>query len=129
LKKNGADFCWDEKCETAFQELKRYLTSLPLLSKPSSRDTLYFYLAISGSAVSGALVWEDESVQKPMYCASHSINDPQTKCQKIEKLVFALFIISRKLRHYFQTFPITVLTEHLLRSMVENLKTTGRISK
>jgi len=28
-KKNGADFCWDEECEMAFQGLKRYLTSPP----------------------------------------------------------------------------------------------------
>jgi len=29
LKKNGADFCWNDKCETAFHELKKYLVSPP----------------------------------------------------------------------------------------------------
>ena len=43
--------------------------------------------------------------------------------------MFALFIISRKLKHYFQTFPITVLIEDLLRSAVENPEATGRILK
>ena len=43
--------------------------------------------------------------------------------------MLALCIISRKLKHYFQTFPIMVLTEHPLRSIVENSKETGRISK
>jgi len=43
--------------------------------------------------------------------------------------VLALFIISNNLKHYFQTFPITVLTEHPLRSVVENSKATGKISK
>jgi len=41
LKKNRVDFCWNEECETTFQGLKRYLTSPPLLSKPSSGETLY----------------------------------------------------------------------------------------
>jgi len=41
----------------------------------------------------------------------------------------ALFIVSRKLKYYFQAFSITVLTEHPLRSIVENPKVTGRISK
>ena len=43
--------------------------------------------------------------------------------------MLALFIISRKLKHYFQAFPIAVLTEHPLRSIVENPEATGRISK
>jgi len=65
----------------------------------------------------------------PIYYASHSMNDPQTRYQRLKKLVLALFIISRKLKHYFQTFLITVLTEHPLRSIMENPKTIGRISK
>ena len=56
LKKNEADFCWDDECETAFQGLKMYLISLPLLSKPVTGETLFLYLAVSESAVSGALV-------------------------------------------------------------------------
>ena len=57
------------------------------------------------------------------------MNDPHTRHQNLEKLVLALFIISRKLKHYFQTFLITVLTEHPLRSVEENPKATRRISK
>jgi len=54
---------------------------------------------------------------------------PQARYQRLEKLVLALFIISRKFKHYFQIFSITVLTEHLLRSIVENPEATKRISK
>jgi len=36
--------------------------------------------------------------------------------------VLALFIISRKFKYYFQTFPTTVLMEHPLRSVIENLE-------
>jgi len=57
------------------------------------------------------------------------MNGPQRRYQRLEKLVLALFIISRKLKHYFQTFPITVLMEHLLRSAVENPEATRKILK
>ena len=40
LKKNGADFCWNQECEMSFQGLKKYLASPPLLSKPSSGETI-----------------------------------------------------------------------------------------
>jgi len=43
--------------------------------------------------------------------------------------VLALFIIPKKLKHYFQTFLIMVFTKHLLRSVVKNPEATGRISK
>ena len=35
------------------------------------------------------------------------LHETQTRYQKVEKLVLALLIISRKLKHYFQTFPIS----------------------
>jgi len=70
--------------------------------------------------VSGALVREDEGVQRPVYYVSHFMNGSQTRYQRLEKLLLAFFIILRKFKHYFPTFPITVLTEHSLRSVVEN---------
>ena len=62
---------------------------------------MYLYLTVSESAVSRALVREDGGVQIPIYYASHSMNGPQMRYQRLEKLVLALFIILRKLKHYF----------------------------
>ena len=84
-----------------FPGLKRYLVSPPLLSKPFSGETLYLYLAGSESTVSGALAREDEGVQMPVYYISYSMNDLQTRFQRLEKLMLALLVISRKLKHYF----------------------------
>ncbi|KAM1623487.1 hypothetical protein ACFX1T_021600 [Malus domestica] len=49
---------WDEECEKAFQDLKKYLTSPPLLSKLEADEDLYIYLAISEVTVSSALIRE-----------------------------------------------------------------------
>ena len=38
---------WDDKCEEAFEGLKAYLASSPLLSKPFPREVLYVYLVVS----------------------------------------------------------------------------------
>ena len=128
LKKNGAYFHCSEECETSFKRLKRYLSSPPMLSKPFSGEIVYLYLVVSESAVSGALVHEDKASKSWCY-VSHAMNEPQTRYQRLEKLVLALFIISRKLKYYFQTVPIIVLTEHLWRSIVKNSEAIGRISK
>ncbi|KAL0360164.1 UNVERIFIED_CONTAM: hypothetical protein Sradi_3700900 [Sesamum radiatum] len=46
LKKADA-FSWNEQCQAAFENLKKYLTSPPLLTKPKPGETLFLYLAIS----------------------------------------------------------------------------------
>ena len=96
-------------------------------------EMLYLYFTLSDWAMSGALVREDKGIQKPVCYVNHSMNSLQTWYQRLEKLVPTLFIVLRKLKHYFQTFSIIVLTEHPLRSVIENLEenpeATGRISK
>ena len=103
--------------------------SSPLLSKPSDGETLYVYLVVFDGAISATLVREDAGVQKPVYYISKALLNSESKYQKLEKLAFALLITSRKLKHYFQSFPITVLTEYSLKSILRNLQATGRISK
>ena len=52
-------FSWTDKCEAAFQELKRYLSNPPLLSPSKGGENLYLYLAVSITAVSTALIREE----------------------------------------------------------------------
>uniref|UniRef100_A0A2N9EWZ5 Integrase catalytic domain-containing protein n=1 Tax=Fagus sylvatica TaxID=28930 RepID=A0A2N9EWZ5_FAGSY len=55
-------FQWTEECQRAFEELKVYLTSPPLLSPSQTEEELYLYLTISASAVSSALIREEERI-------------------------------------------------------------------
>ena len=47
---------WDETCEEALKQLKRYLSEPPVLAKPEFGEQLFLYIAVSESAVSGVLV-------------------------------------------------------------------------
>ncbi|XP_024164072.1 uncharacterized protein LOC112171062 [Rosa chinensis] len=47
---------WTPDCEVAFQNLKEYLASVPLLSTPVCGEILYIYLVVSKSAISCAIV-------------------------------------------------------------------------
>ncbi|CAL2271133.1 unnamed protein product [Prunus armeniaca] len=58
---------WEEKCEVAFQNMKTYLTSPPLLSKPVPDEDLFLYLTVSNSAVSSALIREELGAQHPVF--------------------------------------------------------------
>ena len=59
LKKS---FKWTDKCQQAFEELKAYLSALPLLSPSQLGEELFLYLAVSPAAVSAALIKEEEKV-------------------------------------------------------------------
>ncbi|XP_071723341.1 uncharacterized protein [Rutidosis leptorrhynchoides] len=52
-------FEWTLECREAFQELKRYLVSPPLLDKPTVGEPLFMYLTVSEVAVSVVLFKEE----------------------------------------------------------------------
>ena len=53
-------FAWTDEYETAFQDLKRYLSNPPLLSPSKQGESLYLYLAVSKTTVSVALIREED---------------------------------------------------------------------
>jgi hypothetical protein len=65
-------FEWSDECKEVFSQLKKYLTSSPLLSRTVPGEVLYLYLAVSPTAISAALIREDDGVQKVVYFVSKS---------------------------------------------------------
>ena len=53
-------FQWTTDCDQALQQLKRYLSSPPLLSTPTNGEALYLYLAVSDHVVSSVLIREED---------------------------------------------------------------------
>jgi hypothetical protein len=47
----------------------------------------------------------------------------------VQKLLYAILITSRKLRHYFDDHKITVVTDFPLSGILHNQDATKRISK
>ena len=60
LKKS---FEWTDECQKAFEDLKKYLSSPPLLSSSMPREELYLYIAVSQAAISAALVRDEGGSQ------------------------------------------------------------------
>ena len=94
-------FEWTDQCQKAFQDLKLYLTTAPLLSPSILGEELYLYLVVSPHAVSSALIREEGKVQKPVYYTSRALRGAEGRYPLMEKLAFTLITASRKLRHYF----------------------------
>ena len=65
-------FEWTNECQKAFEDLKKYLSSPPLLNLSKLGEELYLYLAISQAAVSVALVREEDGSQRLVYFISRA---------------------------------------------------------
>ncbi|GAA0148585.1 hypothetical protein LIER_07984 [Lithospermum erythrorhizon] len=51
-------FHWDDDCNKAFEDLKQYLGSPELLSRPEEGEKLQLYLVVAEWAISSVLVQE-----------------------------------------------------------------------
>ena len=120
-------FQWTEECQLAFEQLKSYLMAPPLLSPSILGEELYLYLAVSTTVVSFALIREEDHVQKLVYYTRRALRGAEGQYSNIEKLAFALVIVSRKLRLYFQAHTIVVLTDHPFKKAMNKPDAVGRL--
>ena len=108
--------------------MKAYLSAPPLLSPSQSGEELFLYLAVSPAAVSAALIREEEKVQKLVYYASRALREVEERYPPMEKLAFTLVTAARKLKPYFQTHTVVVLTDRPLRRAMSNPDAAGRLA-
>ena len=85
------------------------------------------YLAVSTTAVRAALVWEEDKKQLPVYYVSQAFQGAEAKYPRIEKIAFALIVVSRKLRPYFQANPILVMMDQPIKKSMNKPKAVGRM--
>jgi ribonuclease HI len=119
--------------QKAFEELKQYLIDLTTLTPPSLGAPLLLYVAASHSAVSAALVEEKQDGQvkrqAPVYFVSEVLSLSKKNYTKLEKVLYAVLMASRKLWHYFQAYHIIVPSSQPLKDIMRNREATRRIGK
>ena len=90
-------------------------------------------MAAASTAVSAILVQEKPSetkkVQMPVYFVFEALSPTKVNYSEIEKVIYAVVMASRKLRHYFQAHDIVVPTSHPLKDVLRNREASGRIGK
>ncbi|XP_024016831.1 uncharacterized protein LOC112090237 [Eutrema salsugineum] len=111
-----------DKCLPFYQLLR-------VLSKPETGETLCLYIAISEFAVSSVLVRENRGEQKLIFYTSKSLYGSEYRYPTLEKFAFAVVISARKLRLYFQSHAIVVLTDYPLRTFLHSPSQSGRLAK
>ncbi|XP_073367790.1 uncharacterized protein [Aegilops tauschii subsp. strangulata] len=103
------------------EEIKTLLVGNPILAVPSVGEPMLLYISATNQVVNAMLVVEREyeghkfQVQKLVYYVS--------------EIAYMVFMASRKLRHYFQEYLVTVASEVPLNDIINNRNATGHIAK
>ena len=93
----------------------------PLLSPSVMGEKLFLYLAVSNTAVSLALIKEERNVQKPIYYTSQAFQGVEANYPRLEKIVFALLVASRKLCPYFPAHAVIIMTDQPIRKTMNKI--------
>jgi hypothetical protein len=141
LLKKVDKFQWIAEAQEALEALKKFLTTPPVL-KPPCRATpnqlaedLLLYIPCTTHVVSTALVVKrvEEGhtypVQHSVYFISEVLGPSKKKYHQVQKLLYAVLLTVRKLRHYFDDHKVIVVTRFPIGDILHNKEAIGRITK
>ncbi|KAM1353366.1 hypothetical protein ACFX2H_032866 [Malus domestica] len=129
--KKDVPFVWDEACHNAFESIKKYLSSPPVLGAPVPGKPLILYIATQESSVGALLAQENESQKKGVfYYLNRTLTGAELNYSSIEKMCLALVFAIQKLRHYKHAYTIHLVAKaHPVKYVMSKPVLTGRLAK
>jgi ribonuclease HI len=128
-------FTWTPEAEEALGNLKVLLTSAPILVPPAAEEALLIYVAATTQVVSAAIVVERREeghalpVERSVYFISEVLSKTKICYPQIQKLLYVVILTRRKLRHYFESHPVTVVSSFPQGEIIQCREASGRIVK
>jgi hypothetical protein len=135
LLKKHEHFSWTVEAQEALDKLKATLARAPILTPPQDSEPLYLYVAATTQVVNVVIVVEcaEEGhilpVQRPVYYISKVLSETKVWYPQIQKLLYAVVLTQRKLRHYFEAHPVMVISSFPLGEIIRKPDVAGRIAK
>jgi hypothetical protein len=129
--KNKAEFtCGGADQQHAFDDIKKYLSSPPVMKAPMVRIPFWLYIATKDAVIGVVLTQIMEGKEHIITYLSRHLVDAETRYSFIEKLCLSLFYACSKLRHYLLSSTcIVVCQADIIRHMLQQPILSGRIRK
>jgi hypothetical protein len=127
-------FTWTAEVQAAFDDLKHRLSTSPVLVTPCEKEPMLIYIAATNQVVSSALVVEraeegkEHGVQRPVYYLSKVLSPTKQRHPHYQKLAYAIYMIGKKLPHYFECHSIIVLASTPVSIILNNPDAMGCVS-
>ncbi len=133
LMRKTDKFVWTRQADIAFHDLKKMLVSAPILASPLPKEPMLLYIAATNRVVSAVVVVErkeeGKTVQRPVYYLSEVISSSKQNYPHYQKMTYGVYMAAKKLKHYFQEHPMTVVCAAPISEIIGNKDASGRIAK
>ncbi|RVW53505.1 Retrovirus-related Pol polyprotein from transposon 297 [Vitis vinifera] len=130
-KKESQPTVWDDQCQRAFERIREYLLSPPVLAPPTPGRPLLLYLSVSDVALGCMLAQLDDSGKdRAIYYLSKRMLDYETRYVMIERYYLALVWATRRLRHYMTEYSVHLISRlDPLRYLFDRPALVGRLMR
>lgn len=99
LMKKADKFTWTPQADLAFRELKKMLSTAPILTAPLPKEPMLLYVATTNRVVSAVIVVEHEeegkSVQRPVYYLSEVLSVSKQNYPHYQKMVYGVYMSAK----------------------------------
>ncbi|KAL0340174.1 UNVERIFIED_CONTAM: hypothetical protein Sradi_4534200 [Sesamum radiatum] len=131
LIKKDVSFQWDEACDKAFKSIQSYLMKPPVFVAPVPGRLLILYLAVQERFVEILLAQNNnDRKDNTLYYLSRMMMPNELKYLPIEKLCLALMFSIQKLKHYFQSHSIHLVSKaNLLKYVMAKPVLSDRLAR
>ena len=128
--KERAEFTWGAEQQEAFEKIKKYLSSPPVVKAPKRGIPFRFYVATEDKVIGAVLTQETEGKEHVITYVGRRLIDAETRYTFIEKLCLSLYCACTKLRHYLLSSTCLVTYQaDVIKHMLQKPILSGRIGK
>jgi ribonuclease HI len=127
LLKKHERFSWTVEAQEALNKLKTTLAHVLILTPPQNSEPIYLYVTTTTQVVSPVIIVERTEevhalpVQRPLYYISEVLSETKARYPQIQKLLYAVVLARRKLRHYLEAHPVKVVSLFPLGEIIWDL--------
>ncbi|RVW67838.1 Retrovirus-related Pol polyprotein from transposon 297 [Vitis vinifera] len=101
----------ERECQRAFERIREYLLSPPILAPSTPGRPLLLYLSVPDVALGCMLAQLDDSGKdRAIYYLSKKMLDYETRYVMIERYCLALVCATRRLRHYMTEYSVHLIS-------------------